>query len=413
VAGQEQNTCAPGSPAADDSLCNGIDDDCDASTDEDFTSVPTSCGEGACSASGDTTCVSGVPGDTCTPGAPAADDATCDDIDDDCDALTDEDYVTTPTACGVGACAASGDLTCVSGAEVDTCTAGPPAADDATCDGIDDDCDASTDEEFTSVPTSCGEGACSASGDTTCVSGVPGDTCTPGAPAADDATCDDIDDDCDAVTDEDYVSTPTACGIGACASSGDLLCVTGSLVDSCVEGTPAADDATCDGIDDDCDTVTDEDFLPGPTSCGLGECAQTGYAVCSGGQIDDSCVPGTPVPELCTDGLDSDCDGFPSNLPPEIALDLDFVDETSLVWTASPAVDFYSLYRGTVLMGAWSFDQVCYDSPLLSSDAPEPDFPLLPGEAYFYLVSGTNDCGEGGVGKKSDATDRPTPFPCP
>ena len=36
-------------------LCNGFDDDCDGVTDEDYASVPTTCGVGACSSTG-TTC---------------------------------------------------------------------------------------------------------------------------------------------------------------------------------------------------------------------------------------------------------------------------------------------------------------------------------------------------------------------
>ena len=39
-------------------------------------------------------------------------------------------------------------------------------------------------------------------------------------------------------------------------------CVDGQVIDSCTPGAPAADDATCDGVDDDCDGVTDEDYAP-------------------------------------------------------------------------------------------------------------------------------------------------------
>ena len=54
----------------------------------------------------------------------------------------------------------------------------------------------------------------------------------------DDATCDGVDDDCDGATDEDYVAVSSACGEGVCASTGLVTCVDGQLVDSCVAGSP-------------------------------------------------------------------------------------------------------------------------------------------------------------------------------
>jgi len=83
----------PGNPAADDSACNGIDDDCDDSIDEEYASVPTTCGTGACASNGSTSCVGGNVADSCVPGNPAADDSVCNGIDDDCDGETDEEYV--------------------------------------------------------------------------------------------------------------------------------------------------------------------------------------------------------------------------------------------------------------------------------------------------------------------------------
>ena len=103
-------------------------------------------------------------------GAPAADDATCDGIDDDCDGAADEDYAPEATTCGVGACGAAGVTSCVGGNVQDSCTAGAPAADHATCDGIDDDCDGAAEEDYAPEATTCGVGACGAAGVTSCVS---------------------------------------------------------------------------------------------------------------------------------------------------------------------------------------------------------------------------------------------------
>lgn len=76
------------------------------------------------------------PADTCSPGDPAPDDSICNGIDDDCDGKVDEEYVPTETTCGTGVCESSGQLICVDGVEVDTCLPGPPGCPaDLDCDG--------------------------------------------------------------------------------------------------------------------------------------------------------------------------------------------------------------------------------------------------------------------------------------
>jgi hypothetical protein len=75
-------------------VCDGKDNDCDGQVDEEIASVPTTCGIGACGATGQSTCVNGQMTDTCTPGTPGTEgpvgNATCSDqIDNDCDGATD------------------------------------------------------------------------------------------------------------------------------------------------------------------------------------------------------------------------------------------------------------------------------------------------------------------------------------
>ena len=125
-----------------DATCDGVDDDCDGAADEDYDATPTACGTGACAAAGLLTCVEGQLVDTCAP-LPASPES-CNGVDDDCNGPVDDGIAVTPTACGVGACAAVGELTCVDGLPVDSCAALPPGTE--ACNGADDDCDGQVDE---------------------------------------------------------------------------------------------------------------------------------------------------------------------------------------------------------------------------------------------------------------------------
>jgi YD repeat-containing protein len=301
-------SCTPS--AQNDTSCDGADDDCDGDVDEDYVTVSTSCGVGACSSAGLTSCLDGLETDNCQPGAPASGDQTCDGVDDDCNGVADQDYVQLATSCGLGACQASGGTSCVGGQVTDSCSPGLPASADATCDGLDENCNGLADEGYAPLTTLCGVGACGAVGATTCVIGEVLDTCQAGAPAASDASCDGTDDDCDGVADEDYASLTTSCGVGACGASGATSCADGAVADSCAPGTPAALDASCDGLDDDCDGAADEDYAALTTSCGVGACSASGATSCSGSSVVDSCAPNTPAAlDSSCDGSDDDCDG--------------------------------------------------------------------------------------------------------
>ncbi len=202
-----------------------------------------------------------------------------------------------------------------------------PSADDSNCDGIDNDCDGSADEDYVPTQTSCGTGACNNNtGQLECQSGSLIDTCDPFAGAApDDATCDGMDDDCDGFDDEDYVITDTECGRGACTSTGQKICVNGIEVDSCTEGSPTGDDSDCDGVDSDCDGTADEHYVTSTTNCGLGECVSTGMLTCQGGEVINTCSPDIKDENqeiTCNDSLDNDCDG---------STDLDDTDCLSLI----------------------------------------------------------------------------------
>jgi hypothetical protein len=69
----------------------------------------------------------------------------------------------------------------------------------------------------------------------------------------------------------------------------------------------------CDGRDNDCDREADEDFPGLGAACfdGVGACRQAGTEVCNldGSGTVCSAVAGEGTPEVCTGGVDDDCDG--------------------------------------------------------------------------------------------------------
>lgn len=225
--------------------CDDLDNDCDGTADEDFDKMndPSYCGgctacdlpnaiegcsNGVCNV---LVCESGyvdqdgMPGNgceyQCTPSGPEV----CDGIDNDCDMLVDTDdpdLLIPPNFCSsIGACngttpsctSTSCDMNitwrCVYEGNTESSECGILNAQEAVCDGIDGDCDGRSDETF-GVDGPCDDGGigicrgtgtmqCNAMGDgLECVINNPGQM-----PAADDLACDNVDEDCDGLVDED------------------------------------------------------------------------------------------------------------------------------------------------------------------------------------------------------------------
>jgi hypothetical protein len=308
--------------------CNGLDDDCDAAIDEGNPGGGGACGTdtGACAA-GAQQCRGGVL--TCE-GAVGAGTETCNAIDDDCDGRTDEGNPGGGGTCGtdVGICR-PGTLTCASGA-LSCVGATAPRAGGEACNAQDDDCDGTIDEGNPGGGAACGTGTgeCTA-GAEQCLGGTL--QCI-GSVAARTETCNTLDDDCDARTDETFTlatdvrncgmcgrvcSLPNAierCTAGACAI---LACETGfvdangTTSDGCEYACTVSGAEICNGRDDDCDRRTDESLTAPSSFCNPnGVCAGT-VATCGGATGWRCTYPATfQATESRCDALDNDCDGM-------------------------------------------------------------------------------------------------------
>ena len=252
-----QQDCRPGPPTGDDSDCDGQDDDCDGRVDEGYQPLQ-GCGVGVCAERARPgRCEAGVEV-PCLPALPAADDLSCDGRDDDCDGRTDENYQT--VLCGTGVCRdQSTPSACINGIER-LCAPGPVAGNDADCDGRDQDCDGRSDESYRPV-VQCGVGVCAVNPSPSRCDFGRETACLPGLPSGGDLDCNGMDEDCDARTDEGYV-IQRDCGQGVCADTAIPSSCTNGVVTACQPGQPAAAvDNDCDGRDSDCDGVVDDEVV--------------------------------------------------------------------------------------------------------------------------------------------------------
>ncbi|MCP3980454.1 MAG: hypothetical protein GY716_14215, partial [bacterium] len=292
---------------------------------------------------------------------PGAVELCGDGVDNDCDDVIDEDAPDLPTwyvdgdgdgfgdaADSLAACAQPAGYVDDSGDCDDTNAAINPDAEE-TCDGVDNDCDGTVDDDAVEITVwyrdADGDGYGDDTDTVTDCDGPAGyveqagdcdDSAAAVNPGATEVCGDAVDNNCDGTVDEDAPDLPTwyadtdGDGYGdaevstsACQLPSGYVADGTDCDDSSAAVNPGAIETCGDGVDNDCDGTIDDDAPDSPTwyrdvdGDGFGDpgdstiaCSQPAGHVADGTDCDDTSAAVNPAAaEVCGDGVDNDCDG--------------------------------------------------------------------------------------------------------
>ena len=384
---------------------------------------PGTCSDNSVCTVGDT-----CSGSTCV-GGPALD---CNDsnpcTNDSCHPQNGCQHANNTNPCSDGNACTTGDV-CAGG----SCAPGGPANCDDSNVCTTDSCDTGLGCQHANNTNLCNDGNACTTGDV-CAGG----SCVPGGPT----NCEDSNvcttDSCNAGSGCQHVNNTNPCSDGNACTTGDV-CAAGS----CTPGGPTNCDDSNVCTTDSCETGSGCQHANTTNSCSDGNACTTGD-VCAGG----ACAPGGPTncndSNPCTDdscvplsgcvnspnGTDTDGDGtlncldadddndgvsdgsdcaplakgvqtLPGNVGNTVR-----VEAPGLVrWSRVPQGHVYDVYRGTVT-GPWQWNFTCFVQGGFGPSTIDAALPP-PGEAFVYLVTARNVCGEGPIGTTTGGQSRP------